>query len=241
VVVNLRSVLALGIPQHPSVRHSGAIRYVSGPRLRASSSGDELTAADPAGPAPDGGRRARGAGGGCLRGSIAERLAIGPSAPPFPLSSQPPPGELQPLGQGDERDGVFVAPPGAGPAPLLVMLHGAGGTGRRAANMIFALAEQRGCMVLAPDSRGTTWDAITGRFGPDVQFLERALRETLPRIFVSHGRQDPILPIDSCSRRLVPLLRGARYDVRYREFDGEHEVPTQVKQDALDWFIGVPA
>jgi len=37
------------------------------------------------------------------------------------------------------------------------------------------------------------------------------------------------------------LLRGARYDVRYREFDGEHEVPTQVKQDALDWFIGVPA
>jgi len=136
---------------------------------------------------------------------------------------------------------VFVAPPGSGPAPLLVMLHGAGGTGRRAANMIFALAEPRGCMVLAPDSRGTTWDAITGRFGPDVRFLERALRETLPRIFVSHGRQDPILPIDSCSRRLVPLLLGARYDVRYREFDGEHEVPTQVKQDALDWFIGVPA
>lgn len=226
-------------------------------------------------------------------GPVAERLAIGPSASPVPLSGQPPPGELQPLGQGDERDGVFVAPPGAGPAPLLVMLHGAGGTGRRAANMILALAEQRGCMVLAPDSRGTTWDAITGRFGPDVRFLERALREALgrravdrsrvgmagfsdgatyalalgrangdlfthliafspgflipvraagaPRIFVSHGRQDPILPIDSSSRRLVPLLRRARYDVRYREFDGVHEVPTQVKQDALDWFMGLPA
>ena len=43
-------------------------------------------------------------------------------------------------------------------------------------------------MVLAPDSRGTTWDAITGDFGPDVRFLERALGETLGHRAVDRTR-----------------------------------------------------
>lgn len=46
-----------------------------------------------------------------------------------------------------------------------------------------------------------------------------------PTIFVSHGRQDSILPIDSCSRRIVPVLQRAGYSVTYKEFDGDHEVP----------------
>jgi 4-alpha-glucanotransferase len=37
------------------------------------------------------------------------------------------------------------------------------------------MAAELGCAVLAPDSRGATWDAVTGAFGPDVRFLERAL------------------------------------------------------------------
>lgn len=47
-----------------------------------------------------------------------------------------------------------------------------------------------------------------------------------PPIFISHGRQDSILPIDSCSRRIVPALQRAGYRVTYKEFDGDHEVPT---------------
>ena len=56
-----------------------------------------------------------------------------------------------------------------------------------------------------------------------------------PRIFVSHGRHDRVLPIDPCSRRIVPLLERAGYDVEYVEFDGGHTVPPEVARAALEW------
>jgi predicted esterase len=34
----------------------------------------------------------------------------------------------------------------------------------------------------------------------------------------------------------VPLLQDAGYDVTYVEFDGGHEVPSTVFEQALDWF-----
>lgn len=49
-----------------------------------------------------------------------------------------------------------------------------------------------------------------------------------PPIFISHGTRDSILPIDSCSRRIVPQLQRAGYAVTYKEFDGDHEVPTEM-------------
>jgi phospholipase/carboxylesterase len=59
-----------------------------------------------------------------------------------------------------------------------------------------------------------------------------------PRCFVSHGTRDAVLPIDRCSRRIVPRLRSGGYDVTYREFDGGHEVPPAVAREAVDWFTG---
>ena len=58
-----------------------------------------------------------------------------------------------------------------------------------------------------------------------------------PRIYVSHGTQDPVLPIDVCSRRLVPTLRAASYDVTYDEFDGGHTVPPSVADRAFAWWV----
>jgi predicted esterase len=59
-----------------------------------------------------------------------------------------------------------------------------------------------------------------------------------PRIFVSHGTNDAILPIASCSRRLVPELTQAGYKVTYREFDGPHTVPREITEEAIRWFLG---
>jgi phospholipase/carboxylesterase len=56
-----------------------------------------------------------------------------------------------------------------------------------------------------------------------------------PRIFVSHGRNDTVLPIARTSRRLVPALRAAGYSVRYDEFDGGHTVPGSVADAAVGW------
>jgi phospholipase/carboxylesterase len=81
------------------------------------------------------------------------------------------------LGRGD-RDGVLVIPStrrAGQSSPLAVVLHGAGGSANGALNSIRAEAEALGVVLLIPDSRGVTWDAVRGRFGADVVFLSRAL------------------------------------------------------------------
>jgi phospholipase/carboxylesterase len=180
---------------------------------------------------------------------------------------------------------LLVVPPSAAPGlPLLVALHGAGGTGRQMVDLLAAEAARRGVLVVAPDSRGVTWDAVAGRYGPDVAFVDAALAAVFarfdvgrvavagfsdgasyalslgvangdlfshviawspgfmaatdavgrPRVFVSHGTGDTVLPVDRCSRRLVPALRGNGYEVRYEEFDGGHVVPPPLVSLALD-------
>jgi predicted esterase len=58
-----------------------------------------------------------------------------------------------------------------------------------------------------------------------------------PGIFVSHGRDDIVLPIASTSRRLVPALLNLGYHVRYHEFDGGHTVPRSAVDAAVDWLL----
>lgn len=61
-----------------------------------------------------------------------------------------------------------------------------------------------------------------------------------PRIFISHGTGDRVLPIDRCSRVIVPRLRGASYAVEYQEFAGGHTVPEPMVEAALDWLSAAP-
>ncbi len=72
-------------------------------------------------------------------------------------------------------------------------------------------------------------------------FVAAAAPRGRPRIFVSHGTADAVLPIDRCSRRLVPLLRQAEYEVTYQEFEGPHTVPPEVAQAGVSWFLSPPA
>lgn len=58
-----------------------------------------------------------------------------------------------------------------------------------------------------------------------------------PRVFVSHGRQDPVLDIDGASRVIVPDLKSHGYDVTYVEFDGGHAAPAPVINQAMDWML----
>jgi phospholipase/carboxylesterase len=59
-----------------------------------------------------------------------------------------------------------------------------------------------------------------------------------PRLFVSHGTRDDVLPIEACSRRLVPRLRRAGYAVQYEEFEGGHVVPAEATRTALALALG---
>jgi phospholipase/carboxylesterase len=204
---------------------------------------------------------------------------------------QPPAGRTYPLGFETHRDGLVYLPAAYQermPAPLMLLFHGAGGSGARAASW-FPLADAFGVVMLAPDSRDErSWDAVLGDWGPDLQFIARALRYTVdrwaidrrrmcaagfsdgasyalsfgigagdvfshvaafspglmtprealgkPRIFISHGTDDPVMPIDETSRRFVPALRKLGYDVTFREYDGRHNVPEPIVREAFSWF-----
>lgn len=57
-----------------------------------------------------------------------------------------------------------------------------------------------------------------------------------PRFFISHGTRDHILPIDRCGRRIASRLKARGYDVTFREFDGDHEIPADVVREGLRFF-----
>jgi len=224
----------------------------------------------------------------CACGSDDEpsaRLSIPATAPTRSAT----PG-LQPLRLGGSRDGVLYVPtsyvPGE-PLPLLILLHGAGGGAHDWFGSYAQRAEDARFVMLAPDSRGVTWDAIHGRFGADVAFINAALElvasevaidrtrmalvgfsdgatyslslglangdqfthviayspgftvsstdHGTPKFFISHGKQDPILPIARTSREIVSVLRSRGFDVHYVEFDGGHEVPLDISAQAISW------
>lgn len=60
-------------------------------------------------------------------------------------------------------------------------------------------------------------------------------RRGRPEVFVTHGVQDTVLPVDRTGRRVVRDLQAEGYDVTYREFDGPHVVPPSLAAEAADW------
>ena len=92
------------------------------------------------------------------------------------------------LSTGD-RDGLIQVPAAPkGPMPLLVFLHGATQNAAGMVRRVGPAAEQAGVVLLAPESRGVTWDAIRGSFGDDIVFLNRALERVFANVSVDARR-----------------------------------------------------
>ena len=72
-------------------------------------------------------------------------------------------------------------------------------------------------------------------FSPGFALTRRAT--VRPKVFISHGVFDSVLPVGLSRDGVVPQLRGQGYDVRYEEFEGGHEVPAAVSNSALDWLL----
>jgi phospholipase/carboxylesterase len=84
----------------------------------------------------------------------------------------------------------------------------------------------------------TNGDLFRSAIGFSPGFIAFGQQNGTPRLFISHGTHDSILPIGRTSRRGVPRLRAAGYSVKYVEFDGDHEVPTRIAREAIDWLSG---
>jgi len=176
------------------------------------------------------------------------------------------------------------------PTPFLLTLHGATGSGDAMLRATRPAAEKHGVVVLAPSSRGVTWDAIRGPFGDDLARIDQMLGEVFdqcmidplhlgiagfsdgasysisagiingdlfthvighspgfiipgsvhgrPKIYISHGRQDTVLPIDQCGRRVAQQLEREAYVLRFDEFDGGHKASPEIRETAMQWFVG---
>jgi hypothetical protein len=59
-----------------------------------------------------------------------------------------------------------------------------------------------------------------------------------PKIYISHGVEDEVLPIDPCSRQIEGKLRAAGYDLDYREFGGGHVVPDAIATAFFSALVG---
>ena len=65
------------------------------------------------------------------------------------------------------------------------------------------------------------------------------LRQRLPAdrgqpIFMSHGREDMVIPVEG-ARRSLRFLRGEGYAPEYREYDMGHEISAEVLGDLTPW------
>jgi predicted esterase len=217
------------------------------------------------------------------------RLAV---ANPSAITASAPIG-IRNLGLDAERDAVLYVPKtyrADKPAPFVLLLHGAGGSAEHGLFLLKHLAETHNLILLAPSSRGSSWDLIEeGGFNRDVLMIQQALeivfqtysidakrmaiggfsdgasyalslglingglfthvvafspgffhaptRQGTPAVFVSHGVNDTVLPIGPCSRRIVPRLKQAGYQVQYEEFNDGHTVPDNISKAAIKWFL----
>jgi phospholipase/carboxylesterase len=79
---------------------------------------------------------------------------------------------------GDDRDGTLYVPKSYTPGtkmPLLMMLHGFSGWGDNQ-RRLFALAEELGFIIVAPESRDITWGKEAPGFDQDVRYIGAAFR-----------------------------------------------------------------
>jgi phospholipase/carboxylesterase len=96
---------------------------------------------------------------------------------PHDVRTAAPPGPgVTRLDLGAGAEALLAVPSGDPvPRPLLVFLHGAGGSAADALDAVGDLATARGALVLAPTSTAATWDLIAGGLGRDVAVLDTAL------------------------------------------------------------------
>lgn len=190
----------------------------------------------------------------------------------------------------------------AGPRPLLVALHGAGGEPANVLAAWRAHVDAHGIVLLIPRSIGGTWDMVEDlksrlgaemnvqpRFGKDLQAIDEALADLFARaaidprriglvgfsdgasyalsvgtanpglfsavialspghsfaakydkgqrVFIAHGERDQVLPFSN-ARAIAARLRGRGMTVTFVPFAGRHEVPPEIRDKAIAFFLG---
>lgn len=82
----------------------------------------------------------------------------------------------------------------------------------------------------------TNGDLFTHMIGFSPGFYQPGRMRGKPKVFLSHGTADTVLPFAWTSTTLAPSLTSQGYNVRFEQFDGGHTVPLTTATIAMDWF-----
>ena len=111
------------------------------------------------------------------------------------------------------RDGFYYVPTGyrpSTPAPVALLLHGAGRDATEMIDPIRPIADTLGMVLVAPDSRFGTWDAVESDFGVDVEFIDRVFEFVFDRVRVDASRV-----------RIVGFSDGGTYSLSLGRINGD--------------------
>ena len=176
-------------------------------------------------------------------------------------------------------------------APLIVLLHGAGGDAGQFIEDFRSDADREGALLLAVQSSGRTWPHDRQSDSPDIANIDAAVAtaqrsasidksrvivvgfsdgasfaltvgladpatfrgivalsaafalappqiDPTQRIFISHGRTDPVLPFANVRDQLVPALKRAGYQPEVRWFNGGHAIDPDALKAGIRFALG---
>jgi len=153
----------------------------------------------------------------------------------------------------DDLGVIVLAPDSRDEATWDMLLHGFGDDvefiGAALKETYARCSVDRKRMGIAGHSDGASYALSLGlgvgeTFGRIMAFSPGVMQPTevhgKPRIFISHGVSDQVMPIEETSRQFVPRLKRLGYDVTYREYEGRHGVPPAVVREGFTWFLANP-
>ena len=150
----------------------------------------------------------------------------------------------------DELGFIVLAPDSRDEATWDMLLHGYGDDvefiGLALKDTYARCNVDRKRMAIAGHSDGASYSLSLGlgtgdTFGHVLAFSPGVMTPAevhgKPKIFISHGVSDPVMPIAVTSRTFVARLKKLGYDVTFREYEGRHGVPPAIVREGFQWFI----
>lgn len=83
-------------------------------------------------------------------------------------------------------------------------------------------------------------DVVTHVLAFSAGFMTVLHQEGSPRIFIAHGSNDEVTPVETAGRAHAARLKQAGYDVVYIEHDGPHKSQPHIVEAAVKYFLNYP-
>lgn len=114
------------------------------------------------------------------------------------------------------------------------------------ANVFEQLPVDPNCVIAGGFSDGASYALSLGLINGDLfkqilafspGFVVPLESQGRPRIFISHGMEDPILPYERCGKKIATELKAKGVDVTFRDFHGGHEIPPDIGRAGMAWAL----